>query len=85
MDPYTITLDEAIAILEQKKQADEPIHVFGEIQVLNGKYGAYIKTPQGNYRIPKNMDVLSLTEDACRKKKKKSEPTSGKRRYSRKK
>ena len=85
MDPYTITLDEAIAILEQKKQADEPIHVFGEIQVLNGRYGAYIKTPQGNYRIPKSVDIQSLTEVSCRELMEKTEPTSGKRRYSRKK
>ena len=85
MDPYTITLDEAIAILEQKKQADEPIRVFGEIQVLNGRYGAYIKTPQGNYRIPKSVDIQSLTEVSCRELMEKTEPTSGKRRYSRKK
>jgi DNA topoisomerase-1 len=85
-DPYTITLDEAVALLQQKKQADEPLHVFGDIQVLNGRYGAYIKTPQGNYRIPKSTDLQALTEAACRELIEKSEPTSAaKKRFARKK
>jgi DNA topoisomerase-1 len=71
--------------LEQKKQVEEPIHVFGEIQVLNGRYGAYIKTPQGNFRIPKNMDAQALTEVSCRELIEKSEPTAGKKRFNRKK
>ena len=65
-NPYTITMEEAIAMLEQQKQAEKPIHVFGDMQVLNGRYGAYIKTPQGNYRLPKSTDVQALTEEACR-------------------
>ena len=85
-DPYTITLDEAVALLQQKKQADEPLHVFGDIQVLNGRFGAYIKTPQGNYRIPKSTDLQALTEAACRELIEKSEPTSAaKKRFTRKK
>ena len=84
-DPYTITLDETIALLEQKKQADEPLHVFGDIQVLNGRYGAYIKTPQGNYRIPKAVNIETMTEEQCRELIASSEPTSGKKRYTRKK
>lgn len=84
-DPYAVTLEEAIALLEQKKQADEPIHVFGEIQVLNGRYGAYIKTPQGNYRLPKSTNVQALTEEACRDIIASSEPTSAKKRFSKKK
>ena len=65
-NPYTITMEEAIAMLEQQKQAEKPIHVFGDMQVLNGRYGAYIKTPQGNYRLSKSTDVQALTEEACR-------------------
>jgi DNA topoisomerase-1 len=66
MNPYTITLEEAMAIFEQQKQVEQPIHVFGDMQVLHGRYGAYIKTPQGNYRLPKSTDVQALTEEACR-------------------
>lgn len=84
-DPYSITLDEAIALLLQKKQAEQPIHVFGDIQVLNGRYGAYIKTPQGNYKLPKSLDPKELTEDSCRGLIANSEPTSTKKRFSKKK
>lgn len=84
-DPYSITLDEAIALLLQKKQAEQPIHVFGDIQVLNGRYGAYIKTPQGNYKLPKSLDPKELTEDSCRELIANSEPTSAKKRFSKKK
>ena len=85
LDPYVVTLEQAIELLEQKKQADKPVHVFGDIQVLNGRYGAYIKTPQGNYRLPKSADVEGLTEEACRKVIASSEPTIGKKRFVRKK
>ena len=84
-DPYSITLDEAIALLLQKKQAEQPIHVFGDIQLLNGRYGAYIKTPQGNYKLPKSLDPKELTEDSCRELIANSEPTSTKKRFSKKK
>ena len=84
-DPYSITLDEAIALLLQKKQAEQPIHVFGDIQVLNGRYGAYIKTQQGNYKLPKSLDPKELTEDSCRELIANSEPTSAKKRFSKKK
>lgn len=84
-DPYSITLDEAIALLLQKKQTEQPIHVFGDIQVLNGRYGAYIKTLQGNYKLPKSLDPKELTEDSCRELIANSEPTSAKKRFSKKK
>ena len=84
-DPYTITLDEAVAVLQDKKQAEEPIHVFGDIQVMPGRYGAYIKTAQGNYRIPKAVNIETMTEEQCRELIASSEPTSGKKRYTRKK
>ena len=84
-DPYTFSLEEAIALLEKKKQVEEPLHVFGDIQVLNGRYGAYIKTSKGNYRIPKSTDVQTLTEEDCLALINSSEPSSGKKRFTRKK
>ena len=65
VDPYTITLDEAILALEQKKQVEEPIFEFDDILVLNGRYGAYIKTPKGNYRLPRTVDLQTLTKQRC--------------------
>ena len=64
MDPASITLEQAIALIEDKKEADQPILQWGDIQILKGRFGsAYIHTPKANYRIPKNIDVASLTED----------------------
>ena len=73
-DPYTITLEQAIDLLEQKQQQEEPIHVFGDIQVLNGRYGAYIKTSQGNYKLPRGVEATTLTAEACQEIIAKSEP-----------
>ena len=84
-DPYTFSLEEAITLIENKKQAEEPIHVFGDIQVLNGRYGAYIKTPKGNFRIPKSTNVQTLTEEECLALINSSEPASTKKRFARKK
>jgi DNA topoisomerase-1 len=75
-DPYTVTIEQAIQILEQKQQQEEPIHVFGDIQVLNGRYGAYIKTSQGNFKLPRGVEAATLTQEACLEIIAKSEPTS---------
>ena len=73
-DPYSVTLEQAIGLLEQKQQQEEPIHVFGDIQVLNGRYGAYIKTSQGNYKLPRGVEATTLTAEACQEIIAKSEP-----------
>lgn len=65
IDPHHITPEQAMELLEQKKHAQEPINVFGDIQVLNGRYGAYIKAPTGNYKIPAGTDANTLTEADC--------------------
>jgi len=58
-DQFSITLDQAIPLIEEKKKAEENkyIHTFNykgsEIQVLNGMYGPYIKYGKKNYKIPK--------------------------------
>ncbi len=66
IDPHTITEREAVALIEQKTKQQDPVHQWGDVQVINGRYGAYIKTPQGNYRIPKGTDAQALTEEECR-------------------
>ena len=43
------------------------IHDFGEIKVLNGRYGPYIKSGKNNYKIPKNVEPEVLDEDSCKK------------------
>ena len=41
------------------------IKEFGEIQILNGRYGPYIKKGKDNYRIPKGTDPATLDQAAC--------------------
>lgn len=66
IDPHTITDDQAIALIDKQLQQQLPIHIFGDIQVLHGRYGAYIKTPTGNYKLPRSLDTQTLTEAMCR-------------------
>jgi DNA topoisomerase I len=69
-DPYAVTRERAIEVIEAKKLADANriIQDFGvdEIQVLNGRYGPYITDKQRNARIPKDRDPKTLTLDECR-------------------
>ncbi len=63
MDPNTITLEQAIKLIEEKNEAEQPIRQWGDIQILKGRFGsAYIHTPKANYRLPKETDIASLTE-----------------------
>ena len=65
INAHAITPEQAIALIEKNQQQQLPVHVFGDIQVLNGRYGAYIKTPAGNYKIPRSVNVDTLTEEQC--------------------
>ncbi|MBU6211698.1 MAG: DNA topoisomerase I [Gammaproteobacteria bacterium] len=69
-DPYTITLERAVEVVEAKKLADANriIQDFGidDIQVLNGRYGPYITDKLRNARIPKDRDPKTLTLGECR-------------------
>ena len=63
IDPRAITMEQVKQLLAEKEQKQEPLRTFGDIQILNGRYGAYIKAPEGNFRLPKNVKVDSLTEN----------------------
>ena len=73
-DPLTLTMDEAIELIEEKQISSTPIHQWGDVQVLNGRYGAYIHTPEGNYQLPKGTDPDALNEADVRDIIAKSEP-----------
>lgn len=66
-DPYTISLLDAEPLYEAKKASI--LADFGDIQVINGAYGPYIKGPgRRNFvKIPKDQDPKSLTLAACEK------------------
>ena len=59
-----ITYERAIDIIVAMRKK-EVIHDFGEIKVLNGRYGAYIHADNKNYKIPQGVDVNTLTKEKC--------------------
>ena len=60
-DPFSMTLDSAVELIEQKQNAALPIHDWDDIKVMRGRYGAYIKQGENNYRIPRATDVEHMT------------------------
>ena len=84
-DPMTMKMDDAIALINEKQQSATPIHEWGNIQVLRSKFGAYIHTPEGNYRLPKSTNAEALTEAEVKQIMAQSEPLKpGKRTFKRK-
>ena len=61
IDPLAITEEVALKLIAEKQQQSDIIQVWGDVQVLNGRYGPYIKTPEGNVRIPKSVDAAKMT------------------------
>ncbi len=69
-DPYTVTIEEAIPVIEEKrkKDAEKTIKVFEEnesYKILKGRWGPYLKAGRMNVRIPKDMDPAKLTYEDC--------------------
>ncbi len=67
-DPMTITLDEAIALIEQKRQQDKQRHIKtfeqdSKLELLNGRYGPYIAYDGKNYRLEKKLHSRALEGD----------------------
>ncbi|MBR3368503.1 type I DNA topoisomerase [Candidatus Saccharibacteria bacterium] len=66
-DPYTISLEDAEPLYEKKR--DSYIADFGDVQIINGAYGPYVKGPGrfNNVKIPKEKDPKTITEAEARK------------------
>ncbi|MDR2126413.1 MAG: type I DNA topoisomerase [Prevotellaceae bacterium] len=66
-DPYTITIERAIELIEEKRKSDTEKNIakFGDIEVLKGFYGPYIAYDGKNYKIPKSTDPKTLTREDC--------------------
>ena len=65
MNPLTTTLDEAIALIEEKRLADAPIATYEELPVTKGvgRFGAFIKWNGLFINVSKKYDFDSLTEE----------------------
>ena len=66
-DPYTITLEEAEPLYQAK--IDSIIADWGEIMIINGAYGPYVKGPgrRNNAKIPKEINPKKLTLEEAKK------------------
>lgn len=96
---FTVTLDEALALLAQEKRprrGREALRVVGthpetgaEIRLLKGRYGPYVTDGQVNASMPKGQDPMAVTVEealelmAKAAERKKTRPTRGRRRAAR--
>ena len=84
-DPLKISLEECIQLIGETPEqpvVNPVIAEWGDLQIINGRYGPYLKSGENNYRIPKGTDVTTLTEADCQAIIAASEPTSkGRRRF----
>ncbi len=71
-DPYTIGYERAVEVVRAHKQAAATAHLplksFDEepdMQIRNGRYGAYLAYKGKNYRLPKGAKPEELTLDDC--------------------
>jgi len=66
-DPYTVTFERAVEIILEKNESDKKkvLKDFGEIMLLNGRYGPYLVKDKQNYRLPKGTDAEKLTKEDC--------------------
>lgn len=73
LNPLTITPEEAIGLIEEKRKKDEQrfIKRFDEepeMEILNGRFGPYIVYKGTNYRIPKTVtNPVELSVEDCKK------------------
>ncbi len=65
-DPYTVSFDEVLPLYEAKVAA--MLADWGEIQIINGAYGPYVKGPgrRNIIKVPKDRDPKTITEAEAR-------------------
>ncbi|EON78332.1 DNA topoisomerase I [Lunatimonas lonarensis] len=65
-DPLSINEEDATRLIEEKREADAKKHIKSfeenpEIEILNGRWGPYIKFGKNNFKIPKDKEAENLT------------------------
>lgn len=69
-DPLSVSHERSIEIIEAKRKSDAEKFIKGfeenpEVQILNGRWGPYIKVGKQNVKIPKDKEPEELTLDEC--------------------
>ena len=67
-DPLTVSVERANELIAEKRQqaANRVINDFGNIQVLNGRFGPYITDGKKNAKIPKDTEPKSITAEQAK-------------------
>ncbi|MDY0053768.1 MAG: type I DNA topoisomerase [Bacteroidales bacterium] len=67
-DAYTIELEKCIDLIDNAPSKEKKVlKSFGEIEVLEGMYGPYIKYNGNNIKIPKQTNIEELSQEECQK------------------
>lgn len=67
-DPFTITFDRAVELIKAKREKEAKkvvLKLSDDVQVLNGRWGPYLKYHGKNVKIPKDMEPSTLTMEDC--------------------
>lgn len=70
-DPMEIDLDGAIKLIEEQRKSEAAAHLKtfeeeAELEVMNGRFGPYLKYKGKNYKLPKSVkEPTDLTYEEC--------------------
>ncbi|MCH5174837.1 MAG: type I DNA topoisomerase [Prevotellaceae bacterium] len=71
IDPMSIELDAAIRLIEERRKSEASAHLKtfeedAELEVMNGRFGPYLKYKGSNYKLPKTVkEPNALTYEEC--------------------
>ena len=71
-DPHSVDMQRAVELIQAKREKDEKavLKTFDEdanLQILNGRWGPYIKFNKKNFKIPRSSKADHLTYEDCMK------------------
>ncbi|MCS7189140.1 MAG: type I DNA topoisomerase [Bacteroidia bacterium] len=72
MSPFSLSLEEAIQIIQAKKESSRQSQLIrsfpeAQIEILQGRFGPYIRYPGGICSLTKGINPLTLTAEECQK------------------
>ena len=71
VDPMAMDLETAVKLIEERKKAEASAHLKtfeedAEMEVMNGRFGPYLKYKGANYKLPKSVkEPEKLTYEEC--------------------
>ncbi len=71
VDPMRLEMEDAIRLIEERRKSEASAHIKtfaedAELEILNGRFGPYMKFKGTNYKIPKSVkEPAALTYEEC--------------------